>query len=269
MKLLKNKFTETAILLPIIAILAVSGYYFYMSYTNYTHAQKSLNYVTYKTKLDKVLNELGKEQGYLSIYLGMNGKSDFKYIKNQWDTTQKSVDALHQFIEDNTLYGTSSKPIFQALNNMKKEHSTISVLNADFIDLYFKDPLSKPNQVIVNQLQSNEVKSTLSDMTYALLNTYTALSALKENTHAERALVSYFVSRSMPITGSELEFWDQQIAKDNIPIYSHLIPQSLISKLNTTLNSTEYRTLGATLLSERISIISNSHDGNFAIDLTQ
>ncbi|RLA76176.1 MAG: hypothetical protein DRG30_03440 [Epsilonproteobacteria bacterium] len=264
MKLVKNNFIETAILLPIVAFLAISAYYFYISYTNYNQAQKSLDYAEYKVDLGKVLNQLGKEQGLISIYFGKDGKTDFKQIEKQWKHTDAAVDELHNFVMEKSSYALSAKPIFEALNTMREERLKISVLNTSLIDLYFKDALSKPSQIIVNELQSLDKKYMLSDTIASLLDIYGSMTSFRENSNAERALVSYFISRSLPIESSELEFWDKQIAKNYIPDYSHLEQQDAISEF---IDTELYHNLENTLLTERIAVLTNSDNGIFTTKL--
>ena len=268
MKLLQNKFTETVLLLPIIAFFAVSAYYLYTSYIHYADAKKSLNYTEYNKNLNTILSDIAEEQGLISIYLGTNGSTDYKQLETQWVRTDKSVNALNQFIVNHPEYAQETQAIINALTGMKESRSKISVLNTGFDELYFNDTAANPTQLILTNMH-NLNRESASDNTAALLNSYAAISSLKENSALERSYLSYILSRTQPITDNELENWDRLIGQDILPSYETLNPDTLVLQLNNLLKTKAYSSFVHQIKANRIAILTNANNGDFSTDLTE
>ena len=269
MKLLKNKFSETAILLPLLAIVAFALYYFYISYTHYTTAKKTLTHIDYTIALDDVLDTLGEEQRIVAIYLGMEGKNDFKYLEKQWKHTDNVNHEFYRFLDNHTQYKTNNDEIRKALEMMKTERTPIKVLNTKYTELYFTHLDTKPIKLLLTRMHAFDNQLALKKESYALLETYVSLARLKENSYAEQGLLAYFLSRAKPISEKELELWDGLISDDILPIYTHFNDKNLIFTLDNILKNEAYVHIGKEIYKSRIDVIRHSTDGYFSIDLNQ
>ncbi len=268
MKLLRNKFTETVLLLPIIAFFSVSAYYLYTSYSSYTYAQKSLNYSEYNKNLDTILSELGEEQGLIAIYLGTNGSTDYKQLESQWRRTNQKVAILQTFIASHPGYAAATQPILSALSNMRESHSKISVLNTSFDELYFNDTLINPVKLILDTMYDFNHES-VNEHTTTMLNSYAAISRVKQNSMLERNYLSFILSRTEPMTKSELLNWDTLIAHDVMPSYKTLTPHTLVLQLNELLETENYLKNSREIDAERIAMLTYSNTGDFSTDVTE
>ncbi|MEN8146611.1 MAG: ATP-binding protein [Campylobacterota bacterium] len=267
MKLLRNKFTETVILLPIITFFAVSAYYLYTSYTNYSSANKSLAYSNYIGHLNAVLTEQNEEQGLVSIFLGAYGTTDYKQLEQQWQRSDRAIKALDDFVLDNPQHARSGQPILNALYEMRDARSRISVLNIRYDDLYIDNHESKPNKLLIKSMRAIDLAS-VNENTAARLRTFAEIGALKESSGAERNFIAYLLSRSIPIHEDELEAWDRMIGQDKIPDYKGLSPNTLVLQLDELLRSEEYKTIGTKVSPERIAILTSYNSGKFSTDVT-
>ncbi len=270
MKLLHNKFTEAVILLPIVAFFTIAGYYFYNSYTAYSHSEKSLNYSEYNYKLNTVLDALGEEQEDVSIYLGTSGKSDFKQLEKQWEQTDSAILALKTFIQTNPLYTSKGTNLIKELKKLQETRSKVSLLNRKYLDTDIDEYAQKTKEMILaDMLNMQKILSSTNKDAGVLLNAYTHLGAIGENSSSERALVSFFLSREKPISINELEHWDHKIGKNRAPDYSNLTQSNIIMELDKLLKTDKFNTLEHKLFSKRISILADSNTGNFNTDVTE
>jgi signal transduction histidine kinase/response regulator of citrate/malate metabolism len=270
MKLLHNKFTEAVILLPIVAFFIIAGYYFYNSYNAYSHSEKSWNYSEYNYKLNTVLNALGEEQEDVSIYLGTSGKSDFTQLEKQWKQTDSAIVALETFLQAYPLYASKDIKLIKELKNLQETRSKVSLLNINYIDSNLGEYAQKAKEMILAAMYNmQKIVYSTNKETEVLLNAYTDLGAIGENSSSERALVSFFLSRERPISINELEHWDRKIGKNRAPDYSNLTQSNIITKLDKLLKTDTFNTLEHKLFSKRISTIADSNTGNFNTDLTE
>ncbi len=270
MKLLHNKFTEVMMLVPIVAFLIIAGYYFYNSYTAYDHNKKSLNYSEYNHKLNTVLNALGEEQGDVSIYLGTSGKSDYAQLNKQWALTNNAINELDTFIQSHPLYALKMTKLMIELKKLQETRSRVTLLTIKYIDSDLGEYAQKAKAMILDIMHntSTSLQSTEKGM-HALLNTYADLGEIVENSSAERALVSFFLSKEKPFNTNELEHWDQKIGKNRAPSYKKLTQPGVISDLNKLLRSVKANKVEKSLSSMRISILSGSSTGDLNTDITE
>ena len=270
MKLLHNKFTEVVILLPIVAFFIIAGYYFYNAYTEYSHSEKSLNYSEYNYKLNTVLNALGEEQEDVSIYLGTSGKSDFKLLEKQWQQTDSAIEALDTFIQEHPLYASKGTKLIVELKKLQEMRSKVSLLTISYIDPNFGEYAQKAKEMILAAMYNMQTVFYSTDKEIeVLLNTYTDIGAIGENSSSERALVSFFLSRERSLSINELEHWDRKIGKNRAPEYTHLTESSMITDLDKLLKTDNFHTIERKLFTERINILSGSNTGDFNTDVTE
>jgi len=267
MKLLNNKFTETVILLPIIVFFALASYYLYTSYNQYNKAQESLVYGEYIAYLDNVLSKQGDAQGDVAIYLGMNGKSDYKRLEDQWIRSDTSVEKFNKFLSKNAQYKVQAKDILEALSDVKETRSKIGVLNIKYTDLYIKNYTNNINTLLLQSMK-NINKDIVDKEITQLFQIYSNIASFKELSRSERAFTSYLLSRSQIISDSELELWDYYIGKDNLPSYKAFADDSIVTQLDALLKSDKYKKIIKKISLNRIEILSGSDSGDFSLDLT-
>ncbi len=270
MKLLHNKFTEVVILLPIVAFFIIAGYYFYNAYMDYSHSEKSLNYSEYNYKLNTVLTALGEEQDDVSIYLGTSGRSDFKELEKQWKETDTAILVLEDFIEDHVLYASKDINLIAELKNLQEMRSKISLLNTTYIDSDFGEYAQKVKEMILAVMYDMKtvIYSTDKELE-VLLNVYTDIGAIGENSSSERALVSFFLSRERALSINELEHWDHKIGKNRAPEYTTLTQSNITSDLDALLKTDKFNRIERKLFAERINILRGSNTGDFNTNVTE
>ena len=260
MKLLHNKITEVAILLPIITFFAIAGYVLFDTYKDYTHAKEAQIHTEYVALLQETLTVFDNEKSAVGIYLGSNGRSDFNLLEAQWKQSDKSVQALQEFVQQHPRFLKETEAVFKALEFQKENRSNISVLNTSFEALYFQK--EDPAVLIETILQTATQKSD------TVLKTATTFSSLESTVLSERAITSYFISRGKPIAEAELELWDPLIDLDTQPDYHQLRQNALLGRLDTLFQTPAYKRLLQQITHERINIITGSANGSFATDLT-
>ncbi len=269
MKLLHNKFTEAVIILPIVAIFIMAGYYFYNAYSAYSHSEKLWNHSEYNYKLNSVLSALGEEQEDVSIYLGTSGRSDFKQLEDQWKQTDSAILSLETFIQEHPLYASPSIKLMEELKKLQNTRSKVSLLTINYIDSSLGEYAQKEKEIVLTTMHnSQKIFYSANKEAEALLNTYIDLAAIGANSSGERALVSFFLSREKALNTDELEHWDHRIGKNKAPDYTNLTQSNITTGLDKLLKTDKFNTLEHTLFSKRISILEDSNTGNFNTDVT-
>lgn len=267
MKLLQNKLVESVILLPIVFIFFTSIYYLFTSYVKYNSINKSLVYSEYILNLDELLNQQGESQGLISIFLGMNGKSDYSKIEQQWKKTDVALETLSDFISKHSEYSTSNQKILNASAAMKDARSKVSVLNIDYNDLYIDNYTSKLNSSILKNMDN--IDQSLPKEITDLLKVIANIAFEKENTILERAYISYILGRAKPFSNAELEVWDSYIGGDSVPNYDLIASESLVKELNVLFKSDSYKDTKTKINDERIIILNSINSGEFATSITK
>ncbi len=264
MKFLHNKITEVIILVPIIAIFALAGYYLSNAYHDYTVADKALVHQHYSELLEETLTQYDKEKSYVGVYLGSNGRSGFDLLKQQWQQSDTALLELKGFIKAHPKYLKTTQPLFNMLNDQKENRSKITMLNTDYISLYpqnssitdFVTQMIKPAYVDDIKIKGKTFYKELSEFT-----TY------KDTLTSEHGITSYFISRGLPISEKELALWDPMIGQDIEPDYQNISQASIKKKLNTLFQDKSYQSLKQPINNGRIAIIAASDSGHFALDL--
>ncbi len=260
MKLLKNRFSYTAVVLPIIAILLASVYYFYHAYEGYKQSREEGVALAYKNQLSRVLMELGEEQGVVATYIGKGGKSDFHTVESQWDKTDKAIKRLQELGEQNRRYRYKITPILTQLEGLKQERINIQTLNGDLIKNYFDTYIVES---VAQIIAGYETDVHLGD--HALSRVYQSIVALQANSYTERALVSLFLLRKTPISTEELEVWDRVLAGNDLVDYHHLLSLEQSLKLESILGKHSYERIETKLFSYRTTLIGESMCGRYTI----
>ncbi|MEA2029808.1 MAG: ATP-binding protein [Campylobacterota bacterium] len=265
MRLLSNKFTEIAVLGPILVFLMVSGYFFFISYNEYQRAQNDLNNLEYYNKLNTVLNDLGKEQALAAIHFGTHGKADYAPLKAQWKKSDTNIESLKEFTQTNSSYQNRTSFLLQMLKKMQQDRSEVSLLNRNYIDVDLGKYATPAKNTII-KLMSTIQNENNSSADSTLIKVYIDLAVTRDNISEESALVSFFVSRATTIRSRELEIWDKLIGKNFELSYKDLLEPQLEVELNKIFEEGNYHKIAKEHQDARISVLFGSDSGYFMIN---
>ena len=264
MKFLHNKITEVIILIPIIAVFALAGYYLSNAYHTYTLTDDALVHQEYSELLEKTLSVYEKEKSDVGVYLGSNGHLGFELLKQQWQHSDTALLELKQFINKHPKYLKPTQPLFSMLNDQKENRSRITLLNTDYISLYPKS--ASVTDFVLKMIKPSHSGDTRMTET-TLYRGVSQFTAYKDVLASERGITSYFISRGRPISEQELAVWDPMIGQDIEPGYQDISQTSIIKQLDALLRNKTYLSLKQPITDGRIAIIAASDSGHFALSL--
>ncbi len=270
MKLMHHKFAEVVVVLPIIVFFIFSGYYFYNAYNTYQDSEKSWNYSEYTNKLNTLLTKLGEEQENVSIYLGTSGKSGFNQLQEQWKQTNSAISDLETFRQKHPLYSFQDLKSMKTLDKLQDVHTKVSLLNINYIDTNLGEYAQEAKMMMIAaMMDTKKIRQLTTIESETLFDTYIDLAVIGENSRAERALVSFFLSREKPIGTIEFKAWDSKIGKNRTPDYTGLSGSSIITELDGIWKTDQLNILESELFSARINIIKESNRGNFNMNVME
>ncbi len=265
MKLMQNKFSQTILIFPILIFILIVTYYFYVAYTKYNIVNKSIIYGEYIVQLNNLLNKDAKEKGFVSVFLGTNGMSDFKKLEKQWSVVDDASADLKSFLSKHPQYNENAQTILNSLMLSKEIRPSVSILNISYEELYMKESSLKLNNLIVENIGKTDLN--LDENIQKLLDIYFAIVTLKESSISEKAFISFLLSRAKPISERELEIWDRYIAQDSLVNYDLLMQGSSLLQLDKFFKSTQYQKVLKNISNERIAILSAMNSGDFSTSL--
>ncbi len=262
---LRYRVVETLIIVPMLVLFAVSAYYLYSSYKEYTQEVDTIAYAKYIKSLEALLYELKQEEVLYATYLGLGRGVDSEAVKKQITITDARVAEFTEFVTEHKNFQDLSEGIFEDLASYDRSRSLMFLLKRDYIDGFF-NVNNSPSAKIVSRLNRVDLEM-FSSSNREFIGSYINLTQLSTNSLSEQALVSYFISRSQPLSFSELETWDRLIGQDSSPQYASVHDRAVKSKLAEIFASKQYGLTLKKILKDRVQIFVDSDSGSFSIDL--
>jgi len=256
--MLKRYFQFISILLPILILLAIGGYFTYTSWFQYK------NNMLLKTELHhaKLLQSL--ENSALNEIVCIVTMSEHKKLMQKvCNKTKETTDSLLKKIlsqkDDSSLYQLET--IIKDIRTKVKNSGTVAVeklVNGDldnklhtFIKNYF------------NKL--NATKDSLDKKEY--LKLYSDISDISYSTEAEKALVSYYLSLHKQVPAKNLIYWDKIINESQVPELNKEKISILYEDIESQFNHKTFQKSLRQIEDVRLDIMTNSNTGNYTSNI--
>jgi signal transduction histidine kinase/CheY-like chemotaxis protein len=257
MKILKNKFILTLLILITIGISGVTSYYSYLSYQKYAAAQNSTQVSMFVAHIESVLKNIIDERIQSATYLVTHNKEDLKKLKESRIKSDQNLLELDAFTKQHdgfTRYRTYTKQATEALELVRRGVDDFHDNASEIYHNKVFNPLFKIVQEVTNAEKSVEKKS------YLMM--YQKYTALKENTVQEHILISTILLGSRSISYEERALWEQLIRKDTLPQFYTLADNAIALKLSELLSLEKFN---AIMSEERDMISYESRSGRYSV----
>jgi len=261
MKIINNKNVFIFLIVTVMGVLGVFSYYTYTSYMKYETTQKSIHSISFLKEMDGMLDRIEKERLYSAIYMGTEGKSGFKKVKEARNEVDSAIEGLSTFISTHKEFRVYQTRLNAAKENLKHVRTKINTLSSDYKNIFFDvyhnkifKSLTGAMEIVSANDPSAEIKSYLS--------TYTRFTKLKENTALENTGIFFILSGSRKMDDKDLMLWDSLVVNDTLPEFDALQNKAVISKLNALLSPEEFSKIGS---NERISILYGAYKGEYPL----
>jgi len=260
MKILNNKFLESALLIPLFILVLFLSYYSYMGYSEYKDFSESKKQLILLENLNDLLLKLDEERGLSAIYMGDNeDQNSFDRLKKQQGLVDSAIATLKQ---DPNMKGSSY--LFKNLEELNEVRGKVKLHDIEFDDFFFGKYVEKFSYSIIDEMEKIKKKlgSQKGDNQFyryikilkldklvkleelksnkEILDLYLELVKIKENAAIERGFISYKISGFAPLEEKDFETWDQLIARDYIPDLDKLKDQSFADRIRDIFNQNIY-----------------------------
>jgi len=265
MKIINNRNIFNLLILGVMVVLAFFSYYTYTSYVEYESTRNSTQSTHFVKRMDGLLDTIAKERLYSAIYMGTEGKSGFKKVKEARVAVDSAIVELNTYLNANKKFQIYNKRLKVASENLNHVRSKVDTLSSNYKNIFFEmyhneifKSLAGAMKIVSSQDASVDMKSYLS--------AYTSFTELKENIKLENTGIFFVLSGAKKMTNDDLVFWDSILVNDTLPEFSTLHNVAIVSKLNALLTPEEYGKIGS---SERVKILYGSETGEYPISTNE
>ena len=260
MKILNNKFIESALLIPLFILVLVLSYYSFMGYSEYKDFSESKKQLVLLEELNGLLLKIDEERGLSAIYMGDNeDQNSFDRLKKQQELVD---DAIATLKKDPNMKGSSY--LFKSLEELNDVRSKVKLHDIEFDDFFFGKYVEKFSYSIIDEMEKIKKKlgSQKGDNQFyryikilkldklvkleelksnkEILDLYLELVKIKENAAIERGFISYKISAFTPLSDKDFKTWDKLIAQDYIPDLNMLKDQDFVEKIRNIFDQNIY-----------------------------
>ena len=260
MKILNNKFLESALLIPLFVLAMVLSYYAFVGYSEYKDFSESKKQLVLLEELNGLLLKMDKERGLSAIYMGDKGdQNSFDKLKKQQNLVD---DAIASLKKNPNLKG--SDYLFKDLDALKEVRGKIKLHDIAFDDFFFGTYVERFSYPIIGEMEKikKELGSQKGDNQFyryikilkldklvkikelksnkEILDLYLELVKIKENAAIERGFISYKISALSPLSDKDFKTWDQLIARDYIPALGELKDRSIANSVQAIFDQNIY-----------------------------
>jgi len=252
--MLKRYIQFISVVLPILILLAIGGYFTYTSWFKYK------NNMLLQTELHhaKLLQSL--ENSALNEVVCIATMSEHKKLMQKvCNRTKETTDNLLKEIltqkDDTSLYQIEN--IIKDVRTKIKDSGTIAVEKLVNGDLDKK--LHTFIQSYIHKVNTN--KDSLDKKEY--LRLYSDISDISYSTEAEKALVSYYLSLNKKVPAKNLIYWDKIINASQVPELNKEKISVLYEDIESQFNNDNFQKSLRQIEDVRLDIMSNSNTGNY------
>jgi hypothetical protein len=181
-------------------------------YKSYNIAKNANSYILDMQNINKTLQQLELERIQSALYLGYNGKVDFKNLKD-------SRTATDQLINKNQ----------KTLNSLQYVRSRVDVISSDYKDIlfdYYQDELMRD--------YIDNLKGKTDELSFGInslkdnLETYYQSVLKRNNLNKERSFLTFILNSSKQMSDSDLLLWEsilqeQESQNKNIKIIQGVV----------------------------------------------
>ncbi len=254
-------------LVPILILFLIATYYVYNSYNNYQGATKLQERLEANKQLNDLLTNISKERGMAVMFMGSGSDTARNSLLAQRALVDQKLKEYQSYINQIGNDGSAefSNSVNAILKNFKTSLDDIRPQidnNTALFDTVFTDVFGKYQSELIFKLADisnihfdGEVNS--------LLTSYISMVKASESSSAERDLITYVLSRSTPLSESEVNSWLELIAKSDSYNLESITSATLLSDVKRILESEDSKDLALDITSERTSIIQNSVSGHY------
>ena len=265
MKASKQKLLLLLILFPLLIAIGWLSYQTYLSYTAYSSGQNKINYTTFMDKSSDLLKKIGNEETESAIQMASDAQasSNSKQLKTSRTDTDKILNELKDFAENNTLFASYKKYLMQISDTLSHARSKVDTLSSDHKNIFF-DSYYQNTDNAISQILQGVNKQFPSKMMQSMLQTYHEFTKQSSVESLERSFIALKLNGKKPMTDTELSLWESILSKEATPDISKHTRSSIYPQIKKLLQDSK---INQSVASHRVSIAKGAADGVY--DITQ
>lgn len=271
---LKNRLRLIS-LFPILILFSLTSYFVYDSFQNYKAAELLKDKLSQNRFLNELVGNISRERGMTVMYLGSTSENTLKSLIQQRKVVDqklkeylnhsKNNPALHDHSNSQASCSTCNdiSAIEASLSNIYKIRALVDTHQANFKEVYESVYGATQKRAIkqLEQITNDQIDETINELS----SSYISFVRAKENTAAERDLISYAIARSTKLEEEELNLWISIIAGADAISYDTLRDRALVDRLSAIFTNEDNKELFDDINGERTAIISQSSEGEYEI----
>ncbi len=263
-----KKSTNKIILLFLILVAVLAGYYIYKSYSaykSYQVIQKSEKYMLYIENLNEVLQNIEQERSFSAVYLGYKGKVEFSKLNTLREDTDKMIINLEEFIQNNPTFSTYRQKLTKLSHNLQYARSRVDVISPDYSSIFFDYYQNEISTSLLNEIGDSIKELSLStEGLKKYITSYIQFVKFRNNINMEKSFISFILSNSKKMDKQDLLFWNNMLNDNTIARYDNL-DKKTITNIDNILQPNNFLKLSFTT---RADVAKGITDGNYPISLT-
>ncbi len=202
------------IIFAVTAVLMLSIYNTYISYVKYQEMEQSTYDIKVIKKIDKLLEKIDEEKLYAAIYMGTKEEKGLSKVKVYQKLVDLELSDLLKIMKGNESL-KADRLLIKSFNlKLKNLRHSVAILDKNYTDLLMK---GYHQQIIVPLLEMMKGLTNYSFIRAYNSGYYYKLAKLKENLLLERSLIAHVLSHKVPMSSTELVFWESLLNRDETP----------------------------------------------------
>ena len=269
---LKNRLRLIS-LFPILILFTLTSYYVYQSYQNFKSAQLLKDRLSENRDLNELIGNISRERGMTVMYFGSDSQNTLKSLIKQREIVDSKFQAYAQNTKNNLVLHDHSRGEIHcptcinietnslAMSKIQEVRKLVDKKAVDFKEIYETVYGQAQHNAIVQleQITSNQMDQAINELSAV----YISMVRAKENTAAERDLISYAVARATAVEDGEINTWISLIAKADAINFDTLHDQILVKKLKDIFTNEDAIELFEDINTERTAILSVAGSGEY------
>lgn len=266
MKAFRQKLLLLLILLPLAAAIGWLSFYAYQNYSTYRSGENKVGNITLMKQAGMALKSLGDEelQSALHIASDTNAANNSKRLLGSRKTTDNALAKLNQLIKTHANLSGHQKRMAQIRENLNFLRSKVDTLSSDYKSIFFDSYHDSVTHILIGFINQIAQKFPEKEMGN-IPSHYVEIQKSYELSTLENAFITLQVNGNKAFSDEDLLLWESILGQARVLDFSDIKEKKILQQLTHLINpETDHA-----LTLERITILQDTHTGNYAHNATQ
>ncbi len=258
---------KVIILLFIVLMLFLGGFFIYKAYQNYKHFQIAKNsdqYIATIEKLNVLTQKVEQERLMSALYLGYDGKTDFNTLRSKREQSDKVISDIKSLSETSSLLNIN---IDKIQNDLQYVRSRVDVINNEYEDIFFKYYQKEILQKSIDNIKklSSELSSALPSLR-RYLEIKEGLIVFRDTLNLEQSFILLLLSHSKKASMQDMVLWESILALEEFPDINFPTNPDITSMVEEQLQPKIFK---AQMNQLRVKVLRGANSGHFSISANE